>query len=93
MIISIDTSKQSEQEAWDIVKNAYSNEPCSCFRKIETFANYTDFEKGYSVALGVKLPKIKFKTVCWGTKECEECYCGGDRRKCDFYEDVRNGGK
>lgn len=93
MIISIDTSKQSEQEARDIIKNAYSNEPCSCFHKIETFANYTDFEKGFSSARGVRLPKTKTKTVCWGTQECEECYCGGDRRKCDFYEDVRNGGK
>lgn len=28
--------------------------------------------------------------VCWGTKECEQCSCGGDRLKCDFYEEVRN---
>lgn len=27
--------------------------------------------------------------VCYGTKELEECSCGGDRRKCDFYEEVR----
>lgn len=27
--------------------------------------------------------------LCWGTKECEECYCGGDRLKCDFYPKVR----
>jgi hypothetical protein len=27
--------------------------------------------------------------VCYGTKELEECSCGGDRRKCDFYEDIR----
>jgi len=27
--------------------------------------------------------------VCWGTKECEACSCGGDERKCDFYEDKR----
>lgn len=26
---------------------------------------------------------------CNGTKEQETCYCNGDRRKCDFYEDVR----
>ncbi|MBO7731592.1 MAG: DUF551 domain-containing protein [Methanobrevibacter sp.] len=24
--------------------------------------------------------------VCWGTKECEACLCGGDESKCDFYE-------
>jgi len=27
--------------------------------------------------------------ICWGTKEREECRCGGDERKCDFYEDVK----
>lgn len=27
--------------------------------------------------------------VCYGTKECEECSCGGDRLKCDFYDYVR----
>ena len=26
---------------------------------------------------------------CWGTKECEECFCKGDRTKCDFYPDIR----
>lgn len=27
--------------------------------------------------------------VCWGTKECEACACGGDESKCDFYGYVR----
>lgn len=27
--------------------------------------------------------------VCLGTKECEACSCGGDERKCDFYDYVR----
>lgn len=27
--------------------------------------------------------------VCWGTKECEACSCGGDESKCDFYEEKR----
>ena len=26
---------------------------------------------------------------CWGTKECEECTCGGDTSKCDFYPEKR----
>ena len=26
---------------------------------------------------------------CWGTKECEPCYCGGDESKCDFYPKKR----
>lgn len=27
--------------------------------------------------------------VCHGTKECDECLCGGDRTKCDFYPEVK----
>lgn len=27
--------------------------------------------------------------VCYGTKECEECSCDGDRLKCDFYPDIK----
>lgn len=31
--------------------------------------------------------------VCWGTKECEACLCGGDEEKCDFYDYVRERAK
>lgn len=31
--------------------------------------------------------------VCYGTKEREECDCGGDRTKCDFYPEVREKAK
>ena len=27
--------------------------------------------------------------VCWGTREADECNCGGDRHECDFYPEVR----
>ena len=27
---------------------------------------------------------------CMGTKEIEECSCGGDMRKCNFYPELRN---
>lgn len=26
---------------------------------------------------------------CYGTKERDECSCGGDRTKCDFYPEIR----
>lgn len=29
------------------------------------------------------------KYECWGTRERDECSCGGDRTKCDFYPEVR----
>ena len=28
-------------------------------------------------------------SVCWGTKECETCTCGGDTLKCNFYPEKR----
>lgn len=31
--------------------------------------------------------------VCWGTKECDECNCGGDETQCDFYPEVRKKAK
>ena len=31
--------------------------------------------------------------VCWGTKECEECNCGGYMTQCDFYPEVRKRGR
>ena len=29
------------------------------------------------------------KFLCYGTKEVEECSCGGDESKCDFYPEKR----
>ena len=30
---------------------------------------------------------------CYGTKECERCYCKGNRLECDFYPEVREKAK
>lgn len=27
--------------------------------------------------------------VCWGTREMDECSCGGDETKCNFYTGVK----
>jgi hypothetical protein len=34
-------------------------------------------------------PKTDLVSRCFGTKERDICYCGGDRSKCDFYPEVR----
>lgn len=34
-------------------------------------------------------PRIKIVSKCNGTRERDECSCGGDRTKCDFYPEVR----
>ena len=31
--------------------------------------------------------------VCTGTRECDECSCGGNSDKCDFYPELRNNGR
>ncbi len=48
---------------------------CDCYRTIETF--HHDY------------PYYGIVSTCNGTKEREECSCGGDRTKCNFYPDVR----
>lgn len=56
---------------------------CDCYR-IESKREYTynptirDLDR-HDITVG----------VCWGTKEIDECSCGGDRTKCDFYPEVR----
>lgn len=35
----------------------------------------------------------KVIAYCYGTKECEECSCGGDVSKCDFYPAKRKESK
>lgn len=36
---------------------------------------------------------IKLIGICNGTKERDECSCGGDRAKCDFYPEIREKAK
>ena len=31
--------------------------------------------------------------VCWGTSEIDECNCGGDKTKCDFYSEIKEKAK
>lgn len=56
---------------------------CDCYhtqtKRQYTYNPITGDPIGHDVDIG----------VCWGTKECEECSCGGDETKCDFYPEVR----
>lgn len=38
-------------------------------------------------------PYIPSKCICHGTKEQDECTCGGDPAKCDFYPEKREAAK
>lgn len=39
------------------------------------------------------VPIVKDYYQCYGTREREECHCGGDKSKCDFYPEVREKAK
>lgn len=60
-------------------------EKCKCF--------WTDSWHEVRKYDGDSLPIVVKKNVCNGTKEREECTCGGDPAKCDFYPEKRNAAK
>lgn len=56
---------------------------CDCYYEDRYLADYTPLMK----------PIYKTVTRCNGTRERDECSCGGDRTKCDFYPEVREKAK
>ena len=61
---------------------------CDSYRTKKIRRYLTEYEKGYYTALHGRAPGdyiVENQSYCMGTKECEFCTCGGDRRKCDFY--------
>ena len=56
---------------------------CKCYH-LQPTTRYT-----YNPITGAPIPHDVEIGVCWGTKECDQCNCGGDEIKCDFYPNVR----
>ena len=57
---------------------------CDCYREgIKAEPRYSQYTGAYVGAVDVKYE------YCTGTKELDECSCGGDRTKCDFYPDIK----
>ena len=52
---------------------------CKCYHQQEVF------RKIYYPSLDDTIHKKVTVGVCWGTREKDECTCGGDKSKCDFY--------
>jgi hypothetical protein len=56
---------------------------CNCYHTQQktryTYNQFTGSPISHDIEVG----------VCWGTKEADECNCGGDETKCDFYPQVR----
>ena len=58
---------------------------CDCYRVgIKLEPRYSQYTGDYVGSVDVKF------AYCTGTREQDECSCGGDRTKCDFYPEVRN---
>ena len=64
---------------------------CNCYRTRTERRYFSDYDKGCAAAQGKLLPDYEdiCEGICLGTKEVDYCMCGGDRSKCDFYENVR----
>lgn len=60
---------------------------CDCYH-IQKKLRYT-----YNPIIGRHIPHDVEVGVCWGTKEADECTCGGDSTKCDFYPELREKAK
>lgn len=59
---------------------------CDCYRTKKERHYLTEYEKGFYSAIHGRAPVdyiVENKSYCIGTKECEFCTCGGDKRKCD----------
>lgn len=66
----------------------YVSEPekCDCYRVRTVRQRLTEYEKGFYAALHNGIPidyRDKEQSYCIGTRECETCTCGGDKKKCD----------
>ena len=61
---------------------------CDSYRTRKVRRYLTEYEKGFYAALQGEAHVdyiVEDQSYCMGTKECEFCTCGGDKRKCDFY--------
>ena len=58
-------------------------EKCDCYQELYEISGW----------LGPYEQIRKLRKRCNGTRERDECSCGGDRTKCDFYPDVREKAK
>ena len=56
---------------------------CECYEVRDKYTYNSAFNKYLVTKTG----------ICNGTKEREECDCGGDEAKCNFYECKRNAAK
>lgn len=61
--------------------------------KCDCYHVYDKWIYSYCPYTGQPEKHIKDVGVCLGTKEVDECSCGGDRTRCNFYPHVREKAK
>lgn len=59
-------------------------------------ADEISYDQAVKIMEILKKPKVcssyhieRGQAVCYGTRECESCNCGGDTNECDFYPEKR----
>jgi hypothetical protein len=57
--------------------------------KCDKYHLYDKWLITYNPATGNAIRNTHQVGVCWGTKGQDECTCGGDTAKCDFYDHIR----
>jgi hypothetical protein len=68
---------------YKMIKGGISMEKCDCYQESYEITGW----------LGPYEQIRKLRKRCNGTRERDECSCGGDRTKCDFYPEVREKAK
>ena len=83
-VVSIDSSPNIRHP-----KLVIDEPTCDCYHIKKERHYLTEYEKGYYYGKqGKELTYIdKEIPVCYGTKEIEECSCGGYRSQCNFYRE------
>lgn len=73
------------------LKSTKDNRRCASYHEKTKQVPFSDYERGLAFGRdGTIIRAGTYKTItvgeCYGTREREECHCGGDRKKCDFYK-------
>ena len=58
---------------------------CKCYHEKQT--------RVWNPKLYPAMDGIETVGFCYGTKECERCYCKGNELECDFYPEVKDKAK
>lgn len=83
---------EDKDDNYQIIINKADN-TCSSYHVEHIKTRMTEFEKGvYYGKFGCMPEDVYYgeRGVCWGTREQDECYCGGDTSKCTFYKDKKS---